>query len=500
MVGKERAKRPRNARCGIMTSWMSRIVLAGSTDLDQDANDEPAPGPAPASAPRSSHSSRSPPKVFSSSSPSPPASSPASNVLLDRTGPGWLEQIFSSISVDGKLAHARFGEHTLRTALQPVLSLAHHKPVGYEALLRAYDAQDRLVSPHRMFRNAGDNAILLDQICRALHLQNCVLQGANQNWIFLNVSPALILEGHSTRTILPRMLEQYGVPAHRVVVEILETSAYDEESLARCVQYFRDLGCLVAIDDFGAGESNFERIWRLTPDIVKLDRSMVVEATRTPRVRRILPGLVSLLHEAGCLVVMEGLETSEHALIAMESDVDFVQGFYFGEPRSCLTPDENFRELLNELFACFQERVRRQSSSERSMLAHYSKKFDDAAQLFRLGAEPEQAFVDFLTLGGVRRCYLLSAEGVQVGANIGTREGARRLDPRYLPCADAEGANWFRRPYFRRAITQPMAVQISRPYLSIADARACVTFSIAIPETNGVRVVCADLDWDSFAP
>ena len=204
---------------------------------------------------------------------------------------------------------------------------------------------------------------------------------------------------------------------------------------------------------------------------------------RTPRVRRILPGLVSLIHEAGCLVVMEGLETAEHALIAMESDVDFVQGYYFGEPRSCLTPDEDYREQLNDLFNCFQERVRRQSSSERSMLGHYSKKFEDAAVLFRLGGEADQAFAEFLALGGVQRCYLLSAEGVQVGANIGTREAA----------------NWFRRPYFRRAITQPMAVQISRPYLSIADARACVTFSIAIPETDGVRVLCADLDWESFA-
>ncbi|HEY3668993.1 MAG TPA: EAL domain-containing protein [Polyangiaceae bacterium] len=418
----------------------------------------------------------------------------------DRVDLAWVQQLFSTIKVEGNVAHARFGDHTLRTALQPVLSLAHHKPVGYEALLRAYDADDRLVSPHRMFRKAGDEAIALDQICRALHVQNCVLQGADQNWIFLNVSPALILEGHSTRTVLPRVLERYGVPAHRVVVEILETTAYDEENLARCVQYFRDLGCLVAIDDFGAGESNFERIWRLKPDIVKLDRSMVVEAMRTPRVRRILPGLVSLIHEAGCLVVMEGLETAEHALIAMESDVDFVQGYYFGEPRQCLTPDEDYREVLNDLFNCFQERVRRQSSSERSMLAHYSKKFEDAGLLFRLGGEADQAFAEFLALGGVQRCYLLSAEGVQVGGNIGTREAARRLDPRYLPCADADGANWFRRPYFRRALSQPMVVQVSRPYLSIADARACVTFSIAIPETDGVRVLCADLDWESFAP
>ena len=94
---------------------------------------------------------------------SPPPSSP------DRVDLAWLQQIFANIKVEGSLAHARFGEYTLRTALQPVLSLAHHKPVGYEALLRAYDAQDRLVSPHRMFRKAGDDAIALDQICRALH-------------------------------------------------------------------------------------------------------------------------------------------------------------------------------------------------------------------------------------------------------------------------------------------------------------------------------------------
>jgi len=474
---------------------MLRRLLADAplSNLGPESDREPPPQSEEQAlttpAPPSVHLSSRPPAMRRSSRP-PPASP-------ERVDLAWLQQVFGVIKVQDNLAHARFGEYTLRTALQPVLSLAHHKPVGYEALLRAYDAEDRLVSPHRMFRKAGDDAIALDQICRALHVQNCVLQGTGQAWIFLNVSPALILEGHSTRTILPRVLERYGVPAHRVVVEILETTAYDEENLARCVQYFRDLGCLVAIDDFGAGESNFERIWRLKPDIVKLDRSMVVEAMRTSRVRRILPGLVSLIHEAGCLVVMEGLETAEHALIAMESDVDFVQGYYFGEPRSLLSPDEDYRGVLNDLFSCFQERVRRQSSGERSMLAHYSKRFQDAAMLFRLGGEPEQAFAEFLTLGGVQRCYLLSAEGVQVGANIGAKRAASRPDPRYLPCADAEGANWFRRPYFRRAITQPMAVQISRPYLSIADARACVTFSIAIPETDGVRVLCADLDWES---
>jgi len=234
---------------------MLRRALADPSDPDSvfmPRAEAEAETPEPAQYAAKRRLSSRPPPIHRSSH--PPPSAP------DRVDQTWVSQIFANIQLDGGLAHARFGEYTLRTALQPVLSLAHHKPVGYEALLRAYDARDRLVSPHRMFRKAGDDAIALDQICRALHVQNCVLQGANNHWIFLNVSPALILEGHSTRAILPRVLEHYGVPAHRVVVEILETSAYDEENLARCVQYFRDLGCLVAIDDFGANESNFERI------------------------------------------------------------------------------------------------------------------------------------------------------------------------------------------------------------------------------------------------
>ncbi|HEY4157411.1 MAG TPA: EAL domain-containing protein [Polyangiaceae bacterium] len=422
----------------------------------------------------------------------PPSTSPESGEL-ER-----LQEIFDTIEIQDGSAQATFGEYTLRTAIQPVLSLVHHKPVGHEALLRAYDQHDRLVAPNRVFMKAGEDAMLLDQICRALHVQNFALSGLDQGWILLNVSPRLVLEGHSTRMLLPRILERHGIPPHRVVVEILETSVYDEPNLARSVHFFRELGCLVAIDDFGAGESNFERIWRIQPDIVKLDRSMVVEATRTRRVRRILPGLVSLLHEAGCLVVMEGLETSEHALIALESDADFVQGYYFGEPRIRLGARDDPQGILSDLLSSFEERVLAQAAEERDVLSRYRKKFEACAERFQQGAEADSALAEFNELEAVQRCYLVSASGVQVGSNLSARVARQRPDARYQPCSDADGANWLRRPYFRRAIAQPGSVQVSRPYLSIADGRSCITFSIAIPETRGVRVLCADLDWETL--
>jgi EAL domain-containing protein (putative c-di-GMP-specific phosphodiesterase class I) len=94
--------------------------------------------------------------------------------------------------------------------------------------------------------------------------------------------------------------------------------------LKRFISHFRQLGCLIAIDDFGAGHSNFDRIWDLQPDIVKIDRRLIQDAGHSRRVERILTGIVSLLHEAGSLVVVEGVETEDEALVAIAANADMV--------------------------------------------------------------------------------------------------------------------------------------------------------------------------------
>jgi len=65
--------------------------------------------------------------------------------------------------------------------------------------------------------------------------------------------------------------------------------------------------------------------------------------------------------------------------------------------------------------------------------------------------------------------------------------------------ADAEGANWLRRPYFRNAVNAPDQVQVTRPYLSINEANDCVTLSVALSVDGHSCVLCGDIDWDSRA-
>jgi len=384
----------------------------------------------------------------------------------------------------------------LHTAFQPIISVVHSKIVGHEALLRGFDERDTPLAPAELFPQlvATLSARQVNETCSRLHLESFA-KSEGEGWLFLNVSPDAMPDRDGVIDEFGRWIREAGVRPHQVVVEIIETRSYNESQLAEAVSGFRHLGCLVAIDDFGAGESNFERIWRLRPDLVKLDRAMITEAAVNPLVQRILPGIVSLVHEAGCLVVMEGIETERQALIAVESDVDFVQGFYFSRPSSRYNqPNEirgQFDELANHIRSTHEER----NAMDRGFFASFTGALEACVSALEDGSGFHDAVQMFLAVAGVQRVYELDAEGYQVGDNAESADCGEG-DPRFAPCANGKGANWFRRPYFQRAISHPRKVQISRPYLSIRDARSCVTLSMAFDHEDRMRVLCADLDYE----
>lgn len=398
-------------------------------------------------------------------------------------------------------AESEFKTLLLSSVFQPVFSLAHRRPIGYEALIRARNAQGNQVSPLDVFSMAGTGQELtqLDRLCRILHVCNFQQTSSDDSWLFLNINPEVVVNGKNYGAFFAEMLEHYSIPPHRIVVEILEGAIQDESHLTEAVEFYKQLGCLVAIDDFGSGHSNFERIWRVTPDIVKLDRSLMLQAVTKPKVRRVLPSLVSLLHEAGCLVLMEGVETQEEALVSMDADVDFVQGYYFAKPMATAKVTPGNTCALTDLCSKFRSVVAKDMESQHKWTSAYTTGFLLCAQALQAGASLERACAGFIVEDAVMRCYLLDAEGVQIGANLTSPFHNMRTDRRYATLEDTTGARWFRRSYFRRAIAQPGQVQMSRPYLSLTGAHMCITMSVALECNGETRVFCCDLNWESMA-
>jgi EAL domain-containing protein (putative c-di-GMP-specific phosphodiesterase class I) len=393
------------------------------------------------------------------------------------------------------------GRLELSSAFQPIFSPAHRRAVGVEGLIRARDKRGRMVPPLELFSEVpvGETRILLDRQCRSLHVSNFVRFGDARSWLFLNVDPYVAIEGRNYGSFFAGMLRSAGLAPHRIAVELIESPLADEARLAAAMEYYRELGCVIVLDDFGAGHSNFDRIWRLKPDIVKIDREMTRRVTVEPLARRMFNGIVSVLHEAGALVCVEGIETEDEALCATDANADLVQGNYFASPAAQLPPGDVCRDTFRRLFAGFRAETRGLQGRRRAMLEPYFAALAGMARALAVGSDHEAAAAALLALPCTQRCYRIGSDGSQLGDNLESAHNVSARDPRLEPMRPSAGTNWQNKPYFRRAIGTPGAIQVTRPYLSVTGPKLCVTLSLAYAAVGETQVVCADLDFAALA-
>ena len=395
---------------------------------------------------------------------------------------------------------ARYKQTLISSHFQPIVSLTHGRVIGHEGLMRIDGPNRQSVTPIQLLQqieNDPKELIKLDRLARILHMANA--RSVYDGWLFLNMHPRIFatVRDKTQRGFMAIACQEFGINPGHVVIEILEHSLRDEARFADAVRHIHDDGYLVALDDFGAGSSNFDRVWDLAPEIVKLDRSFALRVERDPLVRRLLPHIVALLHEAGAYVVLEGIETKTQAMIALDANVDFGQGYYFAKPQATPLPIHSPIETATLLWQNYDSEIVERERSTNERLQPYRKAVALIAENLSSGMTLAQACAGFLSLPDAEFCYLLDHEGRQVGDNV-WRPGYvnERLGERFKPVASLPGARWSRRPYFRSAMESIGKVQNTRPYLSSASANVCITVSLAFLNHGNVQVVCGDIVWD----
>ncbi len=236
------------------------------------------------------------------------------------------------------------------THFQPIYCVRRKACLGFEALARVWDEHGAMVAPEEFFARALDgDRVLLDWACRALHLRNYATVDPGDRTLFINIHPeAAVRDARRTRD-LAELVRYYGLSPKRVCVEILEAPCSSEKLLREAVEGYRDLGASIAMDDFGVGCSNFDRLVSLRPDIVKIDRSVLADAAGKDKARRMLPLMIELLHEFQARVAVEGIETTAAALLAIEAKADYLQGFLFAAPQARLAEEIDGTAILDRL-------------------------------------------------------------------------------------------------------------------------------------------------------
>ena len=390
----------------------------------------------------------------------------------------------------------------LTSQFQPIFSLSHGCVVGHEALLRATDGAGQSVAPPQYLSSASFETLLWrDRLARTLHAANFQRLARPEQWLFLNLHPQVFLRAPllDQDGFHQQWFQHFGLRAEQLVIEVLEDAVHDRHDFDAAVDLTRRRGCLIALDDFGAGHSNFDRVWRLRPEIVKLDRSLVARAARERPAFRIVSQMVSLLHECGALVLMEGVETETEAFVAIDSDVDLVQGHHFGNPATQLTADAEAAAVISNAWDSFEQRWRDDRDSRVTRIRPYRDGLLQGAALLGAGQPLAAAAAALLVLPQVQVCYLLDQGGRQIGLGVKSA-AAFDYSRAMVPVQANDGARWSRRGYYRRAIDAVGKVQVTWPYRTVDGLHQCVTGSIAFAvQVDGrpqLRVLCVDVAYD----
>lgn len=221
-------------------------------------------------------------------------------------------------------------EQLIRFAFQPIVDLKSGEVMGYEALMRPLLENFR--NPMEVLTVAAAQSKLAQLermiIFMAFETIETRQKELGERKLFINSIPSQLLDKED----LERIQQQYRHLFKNVVIEVTEEDSRNVDSLSRKVNYIKNNGIQIALDDFGSGYSNEIRILTLLPDIIKIDMEMIQGIHCSEDKRNLVANLVEFCHNKSVLVVAEGIETAEDLATVIEMGVDLAQGFYLGKP------------------------------------------------------------------------------------------------------------------------------------------------------------------------
>ncbi len=243
------------------------------------------------------------------------------------------------------LRRAVVQESMVKVFYQPIIATKDNRIVAAEALMRIEDERLGMISPGE-FIPAAEMAGLISPLTEIMVRKVCSLltryakQVALLSHISINISAEDLHSTDFSRRILD-VIEHSGADARKISFEVTESILLTpSDSVEKNWKAITDKGIRFLLDDFGTGYSNLETLISKPFDIVKLDRSVVSNATNRYELLALITGMLTHLKKR---MVAEGVETAEQLEVVKQVGIQFVQGYYFSRP----VPDEQFLSLLS---------------------------------------------------------------------------------------------------------------------------------------------------------
>ncbi|MDO3387437.1 EAL domain-containing protein [Gilvimarinus sp. SDUM040013] len=214
-------------------------------------------------------------------------------------------------------------------AFQPIVDAGHREILGYEALCRGLDGQGAMwvieqVNDHNLYR--------FDQTCRVKAIEWASKLGI-EGYVSINFMPNAVYRPELCIRTTLHAASEWDFPVERILFEITEAEhVQDKYHLRDIVRYYQASGFKTALDDFGAGYAGLNMLASFQPDLLKIDRELVIDIDQHLAKQVIVRHLLALCDELNIVPLAEGVETLDEYHCLCDLGVERFQGYLFAKP------------------------------------------------------------------------------------------------------------------------------------------------------------------------
>ena len=234
-----------------------------------------------------------------------------------------------------KMVKAALSTNNVVSYFQPILNNKTNQIEKYESLVRIIDVNGKIISPF-FFLDIAKKGKYYTQITERVINNSLKALETTTKDISINLS-ATDIENDYIRDMILKYLENNKDIASRIVFELLEDeNVKDFNTISSFIDTVKNYGVQIAVDDFGAGYSNFERLLDFKPDILKIDGSLIKNIHTDTFSKNIVETIQNFATKMDIKTVAEFVHCREVLDVVNKIGIDYTQGYHISEPKSTI--------------------------------------------------------------------------------------------------------------------------------------------------------------------
>ncbi|SHK20450.1 diguanylate cyclase (GGDEF) domain-containing protein [Hathewaya proteolytica DSM 3090] len=223
--------------------------------------------------------------------------------------------------------------------LQPKFDLSTDKVYGAEALVRRINSEMSIVPPDKFIPLLEKEKTIqyldffvFEECCRLLN--NWISRGKTPMKISLNFSRITLMEESFIHHVM-EICKKYKVSPRMIEIEITESVGEIERNyIASIGAELKKLGFILSLDDFGCMYSSLDMITLLDFDVIKIDKSLVLNIEKNKKSEIIIKNIINICHDMNIKCLVEGIENLQQLNFMKELNCDYIQGYVISKPIS----------------------------------------------------------------------------------------------------------------------------------------------------------------------